>query len=274
MTDKTETDREKKAEEDNRDYNNEIAGRDVGRIKRFLSEAGHDSLEERKGKKSRESLSFLDILLLTDPVYAALYADVMERIEEIDKAIIKTLASLDQRISILEKRMTNIEDRAYRLNDGTRVYRGENDIAYTENGHVLSTQETSTITWQSHNASWKERYSTSVKLDHVYHKKEGVETYRDEVFQDVKDHMSDPDNLPDKDELQNIFDELSNEESDEMRLYMNTSDNTQSQSEFLKYFHIKMEGKTDETEMLSPSEQAQTEHAVPFGLSLNPMNQT
>ena len=270
----TETDREKKAEEDNRDYNNEIAGRDVGRIKRFLSEAGHDSLEERKGKKSRESLSFLDILLLTDPVYAALYADVMERIEEIDKAIIKTLASLDQRISILEKRMTNIEDRAYRLNDGTRVYRGENDIAYTENGHVLSTQETSTITWQSHNASWKERYSTSVKLDHVYHKKEGVETYRDEVFQDVKDHMSDPDNLPDKDELQNIFDDLNSELPEDVKLSIHNVD-IEPVSTLVSHFEIKMSGQNDTLEAVSTtSKQAQTGYAVPSGLSLNPMSQT
>ncbi|MCK5518334.1 MAG: hypothetical protein KAI61_02880 [Alphaproteobacteria bacterium] len=272
MTEKTYS--EKKAEEDNRDYNNEIAGHSVGRIKRFLSKTARDSLEERKGKKSREGLSFLDILLLTDPVYAALYADVMERIEEIDKAIIKTLASLDKRISILEKRMTDIEDRAYRLNDGTRVYRGKNDEAYTENGHVLSTQETSTITWQSHNASWKERHTTSAELDHAYHKKEGVKTYRDDVLQGVKERMSDPHNRPDKEELRDTLDMLDKKFPDDLQVHMNTSDNTQSQSGFLKHFQIKMEGKTDETETLSPSEQAQTEHAIPFGLSLNPMSQT
>ncbi|MCB1681055.1 MAG: hypothetical protein H6858_03310 [Rhodospirillales bacterium] len=124
-----------------RDLNDEIGGHETGRIYRFLTKEAREALGGNSSQKSRERMNFLDMLLLTDPVYAALYADVTDKIEEIDRAVNSALSSLNQRIVDQEQRLALLKDRAYKLQDGTRVYQSEDGSVYAENGAVLSDRQ-------------------------------------------------------------------------------------------------------------------------------------
>lgn len=227
------------------DYNNEIAGRDTGRIKRFLSQEARNQIKDGKKDKTQEKLSLLDILLMTDPVYARLYSDVMNKIEEIDRAIDKALARIEQRIDYLEEKLSDIQKRAQKLEDGTLIYRSQNGTVFTDDGIVVSQAMLGNVRWKASDPSWEERHETGDNLDSTYKKKEEIEEYRDGALQHAKNRINDRDNPPDKDELQNIRDELYNERPDSVDANMDAPHDKSIQSGFMKHFHSKASGQDE-----------------------------
>jgi hypothetical protein len=116
-----------------------------------LSQEAREHIEDGKNDKTREKLSFLDILLMTDPVYAKLFSDVMEKIEEIDRAVNIALTKTEQRIDSLEENLADIRKRAQRLDDGTLIYRGHDGAVYTDDGISVSQREFGDVRWEATN---------------------------------------------------------------------------------------------------------------------------
>lgn len=227
------------------DYNNEIAGRDTGRIKRFLSQEARDHLEGGKKDKSQEKLSLLDILLMTDPVYAQLYSDVMEKIEKIDQAVSKALANSEKRIDTLKENLADIRGRAERLADGTLVYRSKDGAVFSDDGILISQQEMVDVEWKSSNPSWEERREAGEALDSAYKKKEEIEEYRDGALQHAKDRMNDRENPPDKDEMKDLYDSITDILPDDVKANMDNSNDKPTQSDFMKSFNSKASGQEE-----------------------------
>ncbi|MCB1840404.1 MAG: hypothetical protein KDI61_09100 [Alphaproteobacteria bacterium] len=188
-------------------------------------------------------MSFLDMLLLTDPVYAALYADVTDKIEEIDRAVNSTLSSLNQRIADQEQRLNLLKDRAFKLQDGTRVYQSDDGSVYAENGAVLSHRQAAGILWMGHHPRWEEYKENQERLDQLSERREEIEAYRDGTLQQAKDQMSDPENPPDKDELRDILQKLDDELPSELHAHMNAEENIPSHSGFMAHFGEKMDDR-------------------------------
>ena len=245
------------------DYNDEIAGRDTGRIKRFLSQEARDHLEDGKDGKRQEKLSLLDILLMTDPVYAQLYSDVMEKIEEIDRAVNKALMLANQRIDNFETNLADIKGRAQRLGDGTLIYRSQDGAVFSDNGILVSQQEMGDVRWENSNPSWEERREAGEALDSAYRKKEEIEEYRDGTLQHAKDRMNDRDNPPDKDELQDLYDSITNEFPDDVKANMSDSDDKPAHSDFMKHFQSKASGQDETPDKAEPIIQPPTQEAAP-----------
>ena len=241
------------------DYNNEIAGRDTGRIKRFLSQEARDHLEDGKNGKTQEKLSLLDILLMTDPVYARLYCDVMDRIEEIDQAISKALAQSEQRIDSIEENLADIKGRAQRLADGTLIYRSRDGTVFSDDGTIVSQKELGDVRWEDSDPSWEERCAAGEALDSAYRKKEEIEEYRDGTLQHAKDRMNDRDNPPDKDELQDIFDSIHNVLPDDVKANMDNSNDEPAQSDFMNHFQGKASGQDEIPDKPDSTNQPPTE---------------
>lgn len=245
------------------DYNNEIAGRDTGRIKRFLSKEACDHIEKGKNDKRRDKLSLLDILLMTDPVYAQLYSEVMDKIEKIDQAISKALARSEQRIDYLKENLADIRGRAQRLADGTLVYKSQDGAVFTDDGVPISQKELSDVRWENSNPSWEERREAGETLDSAYKKKEEIEEYRDGTLQQAKDRMNDRDNPPDKDELQNILDDLDNEIPDSIKAHISELHENSLQSDFMKNFNSKASGQDRIQDATFSQNQPTTQETAP-----------
>ena len=245
------------------DYNNEMAGRDTGRIKRFLSKEARDYLDDKKEQKSRDKLSLLDILLLTDPVYAQLYSDVMDRIKKIDQAISKALTLTEQRIDNLEANLADIRKRAQRLEDGTLIYRSQNGKVYTEDGVVVSPEKLDDVKWKASDPSWEERRDAGKALKSAHEQKEEIVEYRDTTLQHAKDRMNDKDNLPDKDELQDLFDNLKTALPDTVEANMDESSDNSVESDFMKQFQSKASGQ-DQTPELTAAQHLPTTQNTEF----------
>ncbi len=260
---------EKRRNQDRDDFNNEVAGRDTGRIKRFLSQEARDHLEEGKDEKRQEKLSLLDILLMTDPVYAQLYSDVMEKTEQIDRAVNKALMLANQRIDNLETNLADIRGRAQRLSDGTLVYRSQDGAVFSDDGILVSQREIGAVRWEASDPSWEERREAGEALESAYRKKEEIEEYRDGTLQHAKDRMNDRDNPPDKDELQDLYDSITNEVPDDVKVNMDISIEKPAQSGFMKHFQSKASGQDEMPDKAEPINQPPTQEAPSSNPLLN-----
>lgn len=101
LTNQWEIEAARTREDDRRDYERELAGIDIGREARFH---GTEFVEERRQGRSgtsaaqrsvqREFASRLQMLLATNPGYAALYNDTMGALGDAEKAADDALEKL------------------------------------------------------------------------------------------------------------------------------------------------------------------------------------
>lgn len=256
--------------QDSRDLNAGNVGLNIKRIKHFLSPYARDVIENRKNEKSRNELTMLDILLMSDPIYSALYSHVMDRIDQIEDAVNRNLDILNQHLAKLEEHIDDMHGRAFQLSDGTRVYKSKDGHAYTEDGNKISDHDISLITWDRNHPSWEEYITTRDNLEHTQKQKQEVESYRDNVLESAKERMLDRENPPDKDELPDILDNLENKIPPQTTLFIQNSD-AQSNSELMSTFHQKADGKqieSDATHMDIP------DFGLPVSIEISMKNHT
>ncbi len=86
-----------KTEQDRTDLNNEMAGREVGRINRFLPEDASPAALKKRNERHHERLSALMALLRSDPEYAALHNNAMETLRRHEIATERALADAIKR---------------------------------------------------------------------------------------------------------------------------------------------------------------------------------
>lgn len=86
-----------KTEQDRTDLNNEMAGREVGRIARFLPEDATPANIKKRNERNHERLSALMTLLRSDPAYAELHNNAMETLRRQELATERALADAIRR---------------------------------------------------------------------------------------------------------------------------------------------------------------------------------
>ena len=72
--------------QDLEDYQNELAGRETGRAKRFLRPEARGGQSRERQERERRNWSRLQTLLHTDPAYAAQYNDTMDLLARAEAA--------------------------------------------------------------------------------------------------------------------------------------------------------------------------------------------
>lgn len=80
-----------KKEQDRDDFNNEMAGRDVGRMRRFLPEAASPVESEKRKDRERQHISRLLALLKNDPEYAEAHQNAMDILRHYELAAERAL---------------------------------------------------------------------------------------------------------------------------------------------------------------------------------------
>lgn len=78
--------REARRRRDVDDLNNENAGREVGRMKRFLTGEADPDKKQKQREREHEFRSALMALLQDDPEYAVLYEETMDKLREAEAA--------------------------------------------------------------------------------------------------------------------------------------------------------------------------------------------
>jgi tetrahydromethanopterin S-methyltransferase subunit G len=196
--------------DDARDYFAEISGQSIGRIKRFLSPEALKAIEDEKSGK-KDLMDLLDILLLTDPVYARLYSNVMERIEDIDQAVSRARESLHEQMALWQRREQNADDRANHLADGTRIYRDTNGDVFREDGHKLTEEEKRGIVWNETHTTWEEHNTIQNHIAALRKKLDEIDNYCDNTLNPIKQRMHERNPPPDRDDMQQFYKDMEND---------------------------------------------------------------
>ena len=189
------------------DLQNEIAGRETGRRARFLPGRSQMSEQERKERDARAFQTQLD-LLLQDPIYRAKYEKVMERLREAERATEAALVKLDRLIEQNQIALNDMEDRAARLPDGTRVFRDANGAVRQQDGTIVEDELAATILWRGDEPSYEEWRDQSQSLAGLRIQRRETETYQNDVLGSARNRMTDEDDPPSLSELDGILGDM------------------------------------------------------------------
>lgn len=193
-----------KQRQDFYDQQNEVAGRETGRRARFLPNATSSVEAERKKREERQFRTQLE-MLLKDPIYRAKYESVMDTLRDAERATEAALANLERFISSAEQALAEIEKRAARLPDGTRVYRDDEGAIRREDGSIVEGDLAATILWNGDEPSYEEWLTHRDHLAALNDQHHQAEVYQNDILGAARDRMEDPDKPPTVEELDDIL---------------------------------------------------------------------
>lgn len=188
------------------DLQNESAGRETGRMARFLSA---DTREARAGRgkgsdKTSEHLSRLQQLLASNPAYAALYHETFDKLRAAEAATEAALQALQARRTQLEAAREDMLARAARLPDGTAVFRDEHGRVWSAEGEEIGGHALEAIVWPEDAPAYEAFSETGHALGNAAQKTEALRGYQVEVLGHVRERMRDEDEPPSVDELKDF----------------------------------------------------------------------
>lgn len=130
------------------DFNNEMAGRDTGRIKRFgFGQARQDATQDKKRKQS----AFEQMMM--NPAYREAWTSAMDAINQAEEAVYQALIQASDTLHHAQRQYQELLDRAALTADGQRVFKDKHGDVYTEDGEKLSADEAAQIDWRGDDPS-------------------------------------------------------------------------------------------------------------------------
>lgn len=189
------------------DLQNEIAGRETGRRTRFLPNSA--SAEEAK-RKDREARAFRSHLaaLLADPIYRAKHEAAMSTLRKAETATDTALQYIEDALAHSQTSLAAIQDKAARLPDGSRVYKDANGNVRREDGSIVDPVQGDTIIWSGNEPSFEEYRAAAEAIDVLEQGKRDVEGYQNDVLGPARDRVTDEDNPPSLEELDEIIKDI------------------------------------------------------------------
>lgn len=186
------------------DLNNESAGRETGRIKRFNLPVSDKALIAEKEKDERRFNALMR--LLQDPHYAHLYHQAVTTVTTAEEAAEKARRKLEQEYEIADKRRRELLDNAAQLPDGTKVFQSINDgRIYSVDGEDVTHLQDSIAELHLNPPSWEDYQHAKKIAEEIEKQRNEVEIYQREVLDPIKDRLGDTNNPPTTDELETII---------------------------------------------------------------------
>lgn len=188
------------------DLQNETAGRETGRISRFLPDGEGSPQSERKKREADHALQTALDILMQDPVYRERYDGVLNDLRDAEQA---TDAALEQNAQMRRETARTIDDMeesAARLPDGALAFRDEDGLVRHTDGSEVDDTLAQTILWTSNEPSFEEYREQQDRLSALTTQQHEVETYRDDVLGSARHRLTDPDDPPELNELDSIQD--------------------------------------------------------------------
>lgn len=186
------------------DLQNESAGRETGRAKRFLTSDHPDTLDAKEREKERRFTALMRRLL--DPDYARLYSEAAETITRADDAAARAARRIAQASTLAEERLEQLRASAAELPDGRKVFKAADGRIYAEDGSDVSALRDKIKGLTERSPSWEAFTDAKRSAYDIEQQRREVEEYRQDVIDPAKERLSDQDNPPSEEELQEIMD--------------------------------------------------------------------
>ncbi len=199
--------RAKRRQQDHDDFHNEMAGRDVGRINRFLPESRQPHIQKSRRERDAERLTQL-ALALQNTDYAALYDETVSMVDDYAAKAETGIEDALAAVSTTAQALEGLTDNAARLHpSGEPVFRDENGNAVRADGTPLGPEETASVVWPD-NAPTYEEY-IAAKQAHAA-AQEHLTAWREyQIYlAEIQNRLNDPENPLSPEELKDIQEEV------------------------------------------------------------------
>lgn len=191
---------EQKRKQDLDDLNNERAGRDVGRQRRFLHDRDPEFTDQKK-KENEQRLSTL-MRLLRDPVYAAAYERATSALNRAQEALDAALLSNAHQTESLEEQLGAMNDSGARLPDGRLVFRSHDGSLKDAEGHPLRSEAVpASLSIPLDAPSYEDYAATRDALTSARARSKDLAEIQTDVLDPARDRLNDQDNPLSLDEL-------------------------------------------------------------------------
>jgi len=189
--------------QDFEDLQNEMAGRETGRLARFLSPDERERIKDGKSKSERqaEAMTRLQWMLANDPKYAALYDDTFNKLREAEQAAECALEKARLALARAEQDLQTTLDSAARLQDGTRAFKDQKGQVRTEHGEKVSDLDAASIEWRGDEPSYEQFLETRSTVESLGGRIDKIEKMQVEVLGHARDRLTDHENPVSKDEM-------------------------------------------------------------------------
>lgn len=216
--DESRTARTERAKRDFEDLQNEIAGRDVPRTKRFLTQSAAAGGDQSKRRDERERYSALMQRLMTDPAYQALYDETWSMLREAEANAEANIAAAAGLLDQAKAEFAEARDNASTLPDGTRVFRTTDGRVVTEDGQEIEGDVLDSITWREGAPTYEEHQRRKRAVADAQAQHDAWLRYQTDVLGAARGRLADQDNPPAPDELRDIQQRIEDEEPKEAAL--------------------------------------------------------
>lgn len=192
--------------QDNMDaVQDEIAGRGASRQSR-LGRTREETEARRSGRSTDigQYANQLQMLLATDPEYRAAYEATLDVLTQAESETDQKIADLEAELQKQNEQLDTLTRRAAALPDGTKVFRAADGTVWTEDGQDVSHLATH-IEWKGHEPSWEDYLRQRDKAAELQTQLDAWRHYQVDVLGGARERLSNPDDPPSKDELDEIM---------------------------------------------------------------------
>ncbi|MEP0505211.1 MAG: hypothetical protein ABJD13_12035 [Paracoccaceae bacterium] len=204
MTDQTDTRRR----QDFEDQQNELAGRDTGRMTRFgVGNTRAQELKDRE-KKERAYRDALDRLLATDPEYRRLYEELGDKLGKAETQADNTIENLQAGLLAQQDANQDMLDRAPKV-DGKAVFRTTDGRVVDEDGNRIDAIIAAGIIWPDDAPTAEEYFVGKAREDELSAALDNWQNYRNDTLGGIRDRYDDRDDPMSKQDLTDALDEIS-----------------------------------------------------------------
>ncbi|MFW8594714.1 hypothetical protein [Cribrihabitans neustonicus] len=208
------------------DFNNEMAGRDVGRMGRFLPSGDRDPKKVAKQREERAAmLTNLQLLMQNDPEYAALYRETEEKLRDAQTRLDGALEKVHQLKAEADEAMLDIMTRAARLPDGAAVFQDQDGNIRYEDGTAVDADLAESIVWRGDEPTYDDMRAAAERVHGLSELENDIHTGQAEIG-DMQERMADQDEPIAKDGMtgfQNRAEEIGANVDARLAAYTNTA---------------------------------------------------
>lgn len=156
-----------KREKDFGDLQNEVAGREVGRIARFLPEDVRNPEQSEKRKAERAEMLTRLQLMMRDPAYAALYRDTTDGLRKAQSDLDRMREQAQRILDEENEALARIDVRAARDSEGRAVFKDQGGETRYADGELVAEEEAAGIVWRGDEPTLEDREFHAERLARI-----------------------------------------------------------------------------------------------------------
>lgn len=198
---------DKSQRRDFEDQQNELAGRETGRMARFGVGAAREHEIKEKKRSERAYRDALDRLLL-DPEYRRLYEELGSALGSAETESDSQITTIREQLSRVEEDIAAMERDAARGPDGRPVFRSADGRVVYADGSDVPAEIAEGIIWPEGAPSAEDFFASKDRQTALQHALEDWMIYRNDVLGGVRDRYDDRDNPMSKDAMRDALDEI------------------------------------------------------------------